>query len=91
MLLQSHLLLFGMVSVMSVMQASRYQNRSSMYIRGLIQRNFTELVEADPIRNIEYSDRIALFLFDLIPYVPVNIFQLCRVRSSWIEPILSKG
>ena len=27
----------------------RYQSRSSMYIRGLIPRNFAELVEAVPI------------------------------------------
>ena len=27
----------------------RYQSRSSMYIRGLIQRNFAELTEAVPI------------------------------------------
>ena len=36
----------GMVSVTS---ASRYQSRSSMYIRGLIPRNSTELAEAVPI------------------------------------------
>ena len=39
-----------MVSVMSascyVTSASRYQNRSSMYIRGLIPRNSMELAEA---------------------------------------------
>ena len=29
--------------------ASRYQSRSSMYIRGLIPRNSTELADADPI------------------------------------------
>ena len=28
-------------------------------------------------------------LFDLILYVPSTIFQLCRVRSSWVEPVLS--
>ena len=29
-------------------------------------------------------------LFDLILYVPVNTFQLCRDGSSWVEPVLSK-
>ena len=42
-----------MVSVLSasvnVTSASRYQNRSSMYIRGLFPRKFTERAEAVPI------------------------------------------
>ena len=29
-------------------------------------------------------------LFDLIFYIPVNNFQLCRDGSSWVEPVLSK-
>ena len=29
-------------------------------------------------------------LFDLILYIPVNNFQLCRDRSSLVEPVLSK-
>ena len=28
-------------------------------------------------------------LFDLILYVPSTIFQLCRDRSSWVEPVIS--
>ena len=28
-------------------------------------------------------------LFELILYVPSTIFQLCRDRSSWVEPVLS--
>ena len=28
-------------------------------------------------------------LFDLILYVPSTIFELCRDRSSWVEPVLS--
>ena len=28
-------------------------------------------------------------LFDLILNVPSTIFQLCRDRSSWVEPVLS--
>ena len=28
-------------------------------------------------------------LFDLILYVPSTIFQLCRDRSTWIEPVVS--
>ena len=28
-------------------------------------------------------------LFDLILYVPSTIFQLCRAKSSWVEPVLS--
>ena len=31
-----------------------------------------------------------LFLFDLILYAPVNIFQLCQNGLSGVEPILSK-
>ena len=27
--------------------------------------------------------------FDLILYIPSTIFQLCRDRSSWVEPVLS--
>ena len=30
-----------------------------------------------------------VFLFDLILYIPSTIFQLCRDRSSWVEPGLS--
>ena len=30
-------------------------------------------------------------VFDLILYVPVNIFQSCWDGSSWVEPVLSKG
>ena len=33
------------------MSASRYQNRSSMHIRGLIPRNSMELAEAVPIEG----------------------------------------
>ena len=29
-------------------------------------------------------------LFNLIIYVPSSIFQLCRDRSSWVEPVLSE-
>ena len=28
-------------------------------------------------------------LFDLILYVPSTIFQICRDRSSWVEPVQS--
>ena len=31
----------------------------------------------------------SFILFDLILYVLSTIFQLCRDRSSWIEPVLS--
>ena len=58
MLLQSHLLLYGMVSVTSassyVTSAPRYQSRSSTYIRGLVSRNSTELAEAVPIEGTSY-------------------------------------
>ena len=46
----------GMVSVRSssryVTSVSRYQSRSSMYIRGLIPRNSTILAEAVPIGGV---------------------------------------
>ena len=35
----------------------RYQSRSSMYIRGLILRNFAELTEAVPIEKVTYYDQ----------------------------------
>ena len=38
-----------------VTSASRYQSRTSMYIRGLIPRNFTELSEAVPINSLSAS------------------------------------
>ena len=31
----------------------------------------------------------AFALFDFILYIPSTIFQLCRDRSSWVEPVLS--
>ena len=34
--------------MVSVMSASRYQRRSSMYIRGLISTEFAEVVPIDP-------------------------------------------
>ena len=63
-LLQSHLLCVNMVSVTSasryITSAScyhlRYQSRSSMYIRGLIPRNFAELAEAVPITDERVHD-----------------------------------
>ena len=55
-LLQSHLLLcwhgFCDVSVTYVTPASRYQSRSSMYVRGLIPGNSRELAEAVPIEHL---------------------------------------
>ena len=49
----------GMVSVTSassyVTSASRYQSRSSMYIRGLFPRNSTELAEVVPIKSSSTS------------------------------------
>ena len=41
-------------------QHPRYQSRSSMYIRGLIPRNFAELAESVPI---EGNDLVAVLLF----------------------------
>ena len=44
---------FYCVNMVSLTSASRYhkryQSRSSMYVRGLIPRNFAELAEAVPI------------------------------------------
>ena len=45
-----------MVSVTSASRYHpRYQSRSSMYIRGLIPRNFAELAEAVPIESNSFS------------------------------------
>ena len=35
-----------------------------------------------------FATWIALFLFDLILYVPSTIFQLNREGSSWVKPVL---
>ena len=59
---------FGMVSMTSasryVTSPSRYQSRSSMYIRGLIPRNYTELAEAVSIAF--YRDHYIMAKLDLI-------------------------
>ena len=47
------------VSVTLSPALSKYQSRSSMYIRGLIPRNFAELAEAVPIGG-EYDQEIPL-------------------------------
>ena len=43
--------------------------------------------------GIQYRHNVVntckLNLFDLILYVPSTIFQLNRVGSSWVEPVLS--
>ena len=39
----------------------RYQSRSSMYIRGLILRNFAELAEAVPIVSYSVNFRLKFF------------------------------
>ena len=41
----------------------RYQSRSSMYIRGLIPRNFAELAEAVPIAYTYVICTIVIVLF----------------------------
>ena len=52
----------GMVSVTSksryVTPTSRYQSRFSMYIRGLIPRDSTELTEAVPIAKTNQTGRM---------------------------------
>ena len=49
-----------------ITSASRYQSRSSMYIQGMILRNFAELAEAVPIglaaQNI--TPNVATLFFD---------------------------
>ena len=61
------------VNMVSVTSASRYhpryQNRSSMYIRGLIPRNFAELAEAVPIGSIWFE----VFSFTLIYFHLVKL------------------
>ena len=70
-----------MVSVMSaslyIMSASRYhpryQSRSSMYIRGMISRNFVELAEA------------VLIAGSYVTYLPLFTIYLQNVPNSVIE------
>ena len=52
----------------------RYQSRSSMYIRGLIARNFAELTEAVPIdltleENRLYSVDIIFLSFGIMGFI----------------------
>ena len=43
------------------------------------------------IANLAKSAINLIFvLFDLIIYIPSTIFQLCRYRSSWVEPVLTR-
>ena len=50
--------------------ASRYQSRSSMYIRGLIPRNSTELAEAIPIDST-------------IVYFAIGMMQFPAKEKKW--------
>ena len=43
----------------------------------------------EPRKNICQGMGVSGCMFDLIHYVPSTIFQLCRDRSSWVEPVLS--
>ena len=45
-----------------VTSASRYQSRSSMYVRGLIPRNSTELAKAVPIDRIHVLSMALCYL-----------------------------
>ena len=58
--LELRLLLWAVTLITS---ASRYhphyQNGSSMYIRGLIPRNFAELAEAVPIENVSVLSKLS--------------------------------
>ena len=37
-------------------------------------------------KSVASTQNVAFVLFDLILNVPSTIFQLCRERSSWVEP-----
>ena len=41
----------------------RYQSRSSMYIRGLVPRNFAKLAEAVPIDEFSLGSQVILLIF----------------------------
>ena len=42
------------------------------------------------ISSLLVGEVARVFLFDLILYVPSTIFQLCRDRSSWVEPVQAR-
>ena len=84
----NHTCYVNMVSVMSAMSASRYisstsrhhpryQSRSSMYILGLIPRNFAELAEAVPIA---YLHRVKNTALNWSP--PCLWWQILNVQKS---------
>ena len=57
--------------------------------------NPEQLASADLDLHRKYLDmhaksQKAVCLFNLILYVPVNIFSVMLDRSSWVEPVLSK-
>ena len=64
----------GMVSVALALRyvtsASRYQNRSSMYIQGLISWNSTELVEAVWFEHL-------IFIYGCRMMVLIEFFMIC--------------
>ena len=63
----------------------RYQSRSSMYIRGLIPRNFAELAEAVPIASVlNESDWTALYLVSYQGF----FFQKKKDACKMIEAII---
>ena len=43
------------------------------------------------ILTVLFYNAYAISLFVLIPYVPVNNFSVMSDRSSWVEPVLSRG
>ena len=62
--------------------------RDSEQIRG--ERKEVEIDESKfGKRKYHTGKRVDGFLFDLILYVPLTIFQLYRDESSWVEPVLS--
>ena len=65
----------GTVSVTSashyVMSASHYQSRSSMYIRGLIPRNSTELVEAVQMVYSQIANKMMMWY--IMPFEGIQL------------------
>ena len=60
---------FVMPASCYITSASRFQSRSSMYIRGLIPRNFAELTEAVPIVGGGVARVRSLFCFAVLSVI----------------------
>ena len=58
-------------------------------LSSLIRLSVSDGQKTDSSKVVSFIGIYFVSLFDLILYVPSTIFQLCRDRYSWVEPVLS--